>query len=92
MTWLEHFALTAVLLFATVISLSISGGGVAGTTSRQVVSGENGVAMYSLDHPAPRAHGACIKGCQMTMLSRPVHANYSLALRDDVVPASYEVK
>ena len=91
MSWVEHFALGGILVFAATMSLLAAGNILHDPANGPTISLSGGTPMYHFDKLHRSSSQACLAGCEMMVVKRtPVDVQKSAS--PDLFAADFQVK
>ena len=91
MSWVEHFALGGILVFAATLSMLAAGNILHDPAKSPRVSLSSGTPMYNFDKLHRSSRQACLAGCEMMVVKRaPSDAQKNAP--SGLVAADFQVK
>lgn len=91
MSWVEHFALGGILVFAATLSLLAASNILHDPQNSPVMAHSSGTPMYNFDKLHRTSTQACLSGCEM-MVVRRAQAPTAHNASADLVAADFQVK
>ncbi|MEQ5776848.1 hypothetical protein J4E05_15070 [Thalassospira sp. NFXS8] len=94
MSWIEHFALGGILVFAATVSLLAASNMMQDPNLAPSMAHASGVSMYNFDKLHRSSTQACLAGCEMMVVRRAQQdgTETALSMSSDLVKADFQVK